>query len=187
MISAIDNLHKLMPPPAKPTDATGSWEQVERELDTRLPDDYKQFVQSYGSGNIGDMPLTIHNPFAPEPGLNLLQAAKGIVAAYKSLVDDGYKMRYRLFPESGGLLPWGTTGNGDYLHWRTKGLPEQWSVVIWDCGLTKFRSFENMNCVQFLTELISGRLKVFPSAFFETTPKFVQYIPPSDEQKKRRK
>jgi hypothetical protein len=37
-----------------------------------------------------------------------------------------------LFPEEGGLLPWGVTDNGDILNWITSDNPEKWSILVYD-------------------------------------------------------
>jgi hypothetical protein len=123
------------------------------------------------------MPVCVNNPFSVQRSLNLLDMAEGIASAYKLLVEGGYTMPYRLYPEAGGLYPWGTTGNGDYLHWATAGPPNRWQVVVWNCSETEFVAFEGMSLVRFLTELVAGRLDVFPKAFFVPTPKFIPYTP----------
>lgn len=37
---------------------------------------------------------------------------------------------YPAFPESGGLLVWGASIDGDEFHWRTEGQPNEWTVVV---------------------------------------------------------
>lgn len=174
-MTTIAALCEIMPPPADRSESTGSWDEVEARLGTRLPQDYKEFIATYGSGNIGSMPVTVNSPFASEPSWNLMAAAEGIAGAYRLLQEGGYEMAYQLNPVAGGLLPWGTTGNGDYLHWKTEGDPDDWHVIVWDCGLSEFRAFERMNLVGFLTELVSGRLDLFPRAFFSPTPAFIPW------------
>jgi hypothetical protein len=162
-----------MPPPDDPCEASGSWEAAESTLGTTLPYDYKMFIESYGSGYIGEMPLYVNNAFSTRPSINLRKASLAIAAAYQRLIDGGYNMPYTLFPQPLGLLPWGRTGNGDYLHWRTVGSPDKWFVVVWDCGETEFKSFDQLNFIQFLTELLAGRIDVFPRVFFVPPPRFI--------------
>jgi len=38
-------------------------------------------------------------------------------------------MNSPLFPESPGLLPWGSDANGHLYCWWTKGKPDKWSIV----------------------------------------------------------
>jgi hypothetical protein len=136
MTRALEEIRRIMPPPERPSETAGSWDDVETRLGASLPDDYKEFVTAYGSGNIGEMPVTVHNPFSREPSINLFHAFEGIAGAYSRLENGGYALKYSLFPKPGGLLSWGTTGNGDYLHWRTLGPPTNWRVVVWLCGET---------------------------------------------------
>src|SRR3954471_10276095 len=43
---------RLMPPPADPFVPEGNWERAERRLGTRLPADYRWFVETYGVGTV---------------------------------------------------------------------------------------------------------------------------------------
>jgi len=61
---ALTSLRKVLPPPATPTETTGagSWPPVEASLGIHLPGDYKEFIDVYGTGVIGDF-LWVFNPF----------------------------------------------------------------------------------------------------------------------------
>jgi hypothetical protein len=50
-------LSRIMPPPAKPLEADGSWLQVEENLGIALLDDFKEFIRIYGSGRISNFRL----------------------------------------------------------------------------------------------------------------------------------
>lgn len=55
------------------------------------------------------------------------------------LVDDHGSVRlippYPVYPDPGGLFPWGVTTNGDRLMWLTSSAdPEQWPTVVTDDG-----------------------------------------------------
>jgi hypothetical protein len=52
MHPAVAELRRLVPPPAHPDGADGDWAACERELQLRLPEDYKEFISAYGSGTI---------------------------------------------------------------------------------------------------------------------------------------
>jgi hypothetical protein len=52
MHPAVAELRCLVPPPAHPDGADGDWTACERELQLRLPDDYKEFISAYGSGTL---------------------------------------------------------------------------------------------------------------------------------------
>jgi len=141
----IENLIKAVPPPAEPGDPfTGPWEPVEAELGTALPQDYKDFVRVYGHGYFMQF-LGIDVPRSRNPNMRLERQVR--------LVCDGLRqvghLAHPLWPERGGLLPFGGTDNGDTLLWLTRGAPEEWRVVvlsgdsfgeieILDCDLTDF-------------------------------------------------
>lgn len=48
--------------------------------------------------------------------------------------DFSEQVPFPLWPEPGGLLPWGSTDNNDHVFWLTIGEPDRWPVVAtnWD-------------------------------------------------------
>lgn len=118
---------RSMPPPAEPVEAQGEMQRVEHRLGTTLPEDYCNFIADYGTGEIGSMPVYVLNPFAPQFG-NLFYRGDAIVSVYRQLQANVGEIAYGVYPEKGGLLPWGDTGNGHYLNCarsviRTTGIP----------------------------------------------------------------
>ena len=49
---------------------------------------------------------------------------------------------YPLYPENGGVLPWGGTDNGDQLYWVTNGTPNEWTVLINEVRSSNFQEFD---------------------------------------------
>jgi hypothetical protein len=140
----IEALVQVLPPPEAPTASfSGSWGPVEAELGTRLPQDYKDFVRLFGSGYLFEF-MGINVPYSGNPNVRLVSEARAI---YRIFIDDD-ELEQPLWPVPAGLLPFGSTDNGDYLFWKTKGDPDDWTVAIWsrgdvafeflDCGLTDF-------------------------------------------------
>ncbi|HMF16102.1 MAG TPA: SMI1/KNR4 family protein [Gemmataceae bacterium] len=162
-------LQILMPPPQHPVGTAGDWDSVEQKLGTRLPHDYKEFVRVYGAGRIGQMPIHISSPFSKTN--NLQQHIDGTNAAYRLMIELGSEVPFPVFPERGGLLAWGNTGNGDYLNWLTKEEPDNWSVVVWDSADVEFLQFR-MGMLKFLAEVISLRLDLFPADFLKRPLKY---------------
>lgn len=66
MKSRIDELMQLLPPPVSPCHNRGDWTQVEAALGTRLPTDFKEFTNAYGSVKICNY-LVLHTPFPFQP------------------------------------------------------------------------------------------------------------------------
>jgi hypothetical protein len=62
MKNALGKLVKILPPPKKPVEAHGDWRKAEAKLGTSLPDDYKTFIEAYGTGAIS-YELRILSPF----------------------------------------------------------------------------------------------------------------------------
>jgi len=128
----LERLVQLMPPPPDPIDSIGDWHAVESQINTRLPDDYKSFIELYGTGRIAGL-LWPLNPFSSNKFLNLLHQCSLILDTERSLRDEFPKYHpWPLFPESDGLFPWCTTDNGDYILWRTKGDPNNWTTFIYE-------------------------------------------------------
>ena len=117
------------------------WVAAEAGLGTRLPADYRSFLDAYGVGDILNMvvlpPMEID---VPGP----------------SIATETAEFR-TLWNEDGGVpgdvLPWGGGCNANLLGWLTTGPdPDAWPVVVWrrhmssdethwklfDCGMVRF-------------------------------------------------
>jgi hypothetical protein len=120
-----------MPPPAEPNFNSGDWPAVEAKLGTKLPDDYKAFIDNYGSGMIGNVVrgsaygmtlIHILNDF--DPAYSLSPMVDAVRESYEQVASGGtFPVPYPLHPDRDGLLVWAVTANGDYIHWLTKGHP----------------------------------------------------------------
>ena len=64
MNRGIKELLKLVPPPDHPveTAAASDWSRIEKEFGAKLPKDYKQFIDQYGTGEFANF-FCIFNPF----------------------------------------------------------------------------------------------------------------------------
>jgi hypothetical protein len=173
-------LLELAPPPADPVDpgSPEEWSRVEDALGIALPADYKWLIDTYGSGDFGDL-LVVMNPFAPSGGMNLLCQINFEVAEQMGLMcsDIPILMTYQegreelipeqcpfpTYPEPGGLLPVAGDTNGDNLFWLTEGHPDQWSLVHYDWrGGWEYQQHRK-SLVGFMVDWLSGRM---PESFF---------------------
>jgi hypothetical protein len=162
-----------MPPPTIPVEADGSWHQVEEALGTGIPDDFKGFIEAYGSGTIGHF-IWVLNPFSNNPFLNLLEQSQRQLDALRILLRDfGERSPYELYPTPGGLLPVAITDNGDVIHWLTIDGPADWSIVVNEARGPDYERFE-CNLTTFLEGLLdrSIRCRAFPHSVFGTDIKF---------------
>jgi hypothetical protein len=167
MAPDLERLRAVAPPPAEPLEPgePERWPEVEAALGTALPDDYKEFIEIYGSGKFDDL-LYLLNPFARDQAGNLLQQKDVMLAAY---AETRAKFPKRLplppFPEPGGLLPLGRSDNGNELYWLTEGKPAAWGVVAFAARSTR-HEIHRLAVTEFLARLLSAELDthVFPES-----------------------
>jgi hypothetical protein len=162
---ALNLLLTVLSPPDKPVEvpSTEAWKTIEKEL-CPLPADYKAFVNQFGTGTI-DRFIWILNPASKNPYLNFSQI-KPILDGLRELKKSGEACPYPLFPEEGGLLPFGKSDNGDVLYWLTIGEPERWLIVV---NAARDASYEKFPCdmTSFLEGILTRRYRcsVFPQTF----------------------
>jgi hypothetical protein len=170
----VNDLVEIMSPPQNPAEASGEpWDRVEARIGTILPDDYKVFIETYGSGRI-DPFIWVLNPFSSRKYINLLGQRVMQLSALKEPKDKfDDECPYPLYPESGGLLPCAMTDNGDVIHWLTVGPANEWSIVVNGGRVPVYKSYR-MNLTAFLAGLLTGtvRCSIFPQDAFVEKPNF---------------
>lgn len=163
MPSPISELREVLLPPETVREAGASvreWNDVFAAIGTRLPEDYVQFINSYGTGSVCGF-FWVYNPFSGNKNLNLLSSWTGTLSAMASLRADptfGHEMvPFPLYFEPGGLLPWGRTINGEDLFWKTAGDPDRWTIIVIgrSCGVEAFES----SMSRFLSGVIRGSIR----------------------------
>jgi hypothetical protein len=172
---SVNALENVLARPEHPHEvpSIGDWASVERELKTKLPEDYKWFIEAFGSGTIDDF-LIIFNPFSSNANVNLLQSGQAELKAYavsKKQFPELYV--HGIYPEPHGILPFGATDNGEVIFWKTTGRPHDWSVVAYESRGPKYFEFAG-NCTDFLAAVLRRTIRcdVFPEDFPSITPSF---------------
>jgi hypothetical protein len=164
----------MLPPPVKPFEAPikAEWGNVEAKLGISLPQDYKEFIEEYGSGKIGNF-LSIFNPFSRNKNVNLIDQLQLQRGVFMELLSFGENLPYELFPQAGGIFPFAMTDNGDVLFWLTLGEPNAWTIVVNEARGPTWQSFD-MSLETFLLELFSGKqmCEIFPKSFLAVPPTF---------------
>lgn len=140
---SIERLTEVVPPPASKGDwSAKAWAQIEAELGTSLPRDFRDFGRLYGSGCFLNY-MAIEVPRASDNGAFFKVRISEICDGFRRAEREGYDF----WPSPGGLLPFASTGNAEYLFWLPRGAPEDWPVLVWgrdsgfevfDCGFTDF-------------------------------------------------
>ena len=164
----LDKLKAVLQPPSKPQEVMAgeeAWESVEERLGTRLPSDYKKFIETYGTGTIDNF-LLVLNPFSSNTFLNLIEAShdrEGLATLRQEYPQLYVHDRY---PAPGGLLPFASTDNGNILYWRTAGKTDHWTVVVYESRGPEYYGF-NGPMTDFLAALLSRAIQcdVFPQSF----------------------
>lgn len=153
----LNQLREVLSPPPRPCFAGGDWAAVECAIGTPLPADYKAFVGTFGAGWIGRF-LVIHSPFVwVAHGRDVRRAWADWASMYGDYAEyGGVEIPYPVFPQAGGLLPFGSLADSHSLNWLTVGEPERWPFVYYhrDRG---FFEVKGLSAVEFILEAVTGR------------------------------
>jgi hypothetical protein len=170
MSAEIDQLVRLMPPP--PGEVAGPpWQLSATEIGLEFPEDYREFVDRYGAGlaesDTAPMGLTVKAPHsgawrpggaAGFRGFTEKHAARVRPAFVFDSAGEDYwgGIVYPVFPDAGGVLSWGDSGEGDFFFWLTGDPdPNRWPVVMWPRHQETSYRFEG-GMVAFLVAVFTG-------------------------------
>jgi hypothetical protein len=156
----INLLRTILAPPLAPSELPPrrAWPAVEEGF-ARLPQDYKEFIETYGSGYIGEGYLSVFNPFSKNQYLDLVYQAENVRTAFASLKrEHPLAYAFDFFPALGGLLPFGVNVDGAYLLWQTAGHPDAWSIAVLACDAPRIEGFQ-MGMVEWLAKILSGQIR----------------------------
>jgi hypothetical protein len=101
------------------------WEFLQTALGVRLPTDFREFADHYPAVAIDDY-LAIG---VPEPGKEnqYVSGLHNINDVIEGLIED-----YPLHPAEDGLIPWGSSNQGDLFFWHTNDPdPDRWPAVVY--------------------------------------------------------
>ena len=173
MLRTIDGLVDILPRPETPLEVPtdSDWDRCRSEL-TVLPSDYRELLSLYGTGVIDDF-LWIYNPAAANEHVNLVSKARIVVAALgESASRFPSKFTMKMFPETGGYLPFAGTDNGDSIFWVTHGSdPNRWPIAVMGPRSPEVVQFD-LSLVPFLVRLLRRELhcSIFPADFPSEQP-----------------
>lgn len=173
-MTALDRLRRLCPPPPRRSQHV-DWEPVERNLGTRLPEDYKQLVEAYGPGGFKDF-LSLYQPQAPLPTIDIEVQSPRVRAAFASQQDDDHPMPRPVQD----LQLAGVTGNGNYLVWLTDPAadPSSWPVAVNEARGRRWFTFDG-TLTDFLIGFLTNTVVVpmFPDDLLDKPPAFTPFQP----------
>lgn len=157
---SIELLFGVLGFPRTPVD-TGSldqWPSVERRIDLTLPDDFKQYINTFGTGHLAGFIYPL-NPFSTKKHLKLDDRSQILLTALREIREiDPEECPYPIYPEKHGLFPWAITDNGDVLYWYTTGEPQDWMIVVNESRGPEYEKFA-MSTTTFLGGILLGNVK----------------------------
>jgi len=139
--------------------AAFAWAEIERGVGLPLPADYKLLSESFPPGCLRRF-VWLAKPERPADGPQRLDAFRmRQLETLRSWRSEGHaEFPYPLFPEQGGLLPWGAIVAGGYAFWLTEpgGDPDSWLVVIASQECDVWARFDGP-VSEFLVEVAAAR------------------------------
>jgi hypothetical protein len=130
--NALNGVVALVTPPAG-LSVSVDWDRAERELGTRLPDDYKALVEAFGAGEF-DRDVYLLIPHHENRFLDLLRDWPVTLDALRGYVADpnGEDLLFSVEDGAVELLVCAGTGNGDRIFWVTREAdPNDWTVAAY--------------------------------------------------------
>lgn len=156
---AVDRLHQFLTPPAIGGDVV-DWEDIERTTGLAFPADYREFVGSYGGGEIDEY-LSVSTPPVPgSPYGDLLDRVN------PALSDRDREELSALLPSGAlpPLLPFADTASSDVAFWLRLGAPDGWRVAVFrrqtPHGLSRWTIFDG-GMASLCLAALSGEADVF--------------------------
>ena len=131
------------------------WPVIEASIGLRLPEDYKLLAGSLPPGWFRRFARLLYpgptGPFLPPD----ISGQLDVMREWRAEGDAEFP--YPIFPEPGGLLPWGEAVEGALLFWLTgPGDPDTWPVIAATAQWDHWERFDGTVC-EFLTEVAAGR------------------------------
>jgi hypothetical protein len=161
----VHQLSQIVPPPNKPVE-TGSpkqWQLVQNRLGTPLPEDYKTFIDTYGTGAFNDF-LLPYTPFSTLEEVNTFLVldthhhTNNLIQTKTSRTWSAVKP-FDFYPCTNGLLPWGTTSRmAQSFFWQVSGPPNTWPTVLYTLKTGEYEVWK-MPFSVFILKLITREIK----------------------------
>lgn len=154
------------------------WSAVESSIGLTLPDDYKALVEIFPDGRFqGFIRLIRPGAVGSSPAEYLGYYAQRLLDMRGWREDEPDRFPYPIFPEPGGLLPWGVSHRAGLLFWLTEGDdPNKWPIVVAHPEFEHWATHDGPVSA-FLDDVVSDRFDGDPydvdlggGPFFQPTP-----------------
>lgn len=168
-------------PPKNPIDSgkLKAWHTIEEIIGVPLPRDYKEYINTYGTGKIWDY-MWIFNPFTERKDLSFPNwRMRNFRHTYETLggksPDNRYLAGYSLYPEKDGLLICGETEQTSYIFWKTQGHPNNWTIVLSDEGMSDFFEEFDCNLTEFIRQFLDGKIETLRDELSQLPRNFTMF------------
>ena len=142
------------------------WHDVERLLGVRLPASYKELLDIFPPGvfrapDLAQGHVEVYPPYNKD---YLAQYEEPMAELRVWRADHPADVRHPVFPDVGGMLPWGLAPRECFLWVRGSDDPEQWTVAISNGGIWRYdnnfvvvEEFD-LDAVGFLVRMVRGEI-----------------------------
>lgn len=174
---AISDLTAVIAPPTDGLQPDVDWNAIEQRLGLPLPQDYKDFITTYGQGSFDDF-LHPYQPVTDNEYLDLAHRQEIDLWALRTIQEDFPEdVPYRL-TEPAELLPAALTDNGDIVYWQVNDPkdPGHWTITVNESRGPEWFRYDG-GFTSFLAGVLARRVRVsvFPDGFPSESPAFARH------------
>lgn len=187
-MATIDDLKRIMSPPAEPLNrgSEKEWGAFQKRVGLRFPEDYFVVIFAYGSGGFLSGEFRVNNPFEAADAASVEREFKTL---RENRQNSPSKFPFPVFPEQGGLYPFGIDGNGNTFSWLTRGEADEWPIVC--LNPENYHEVINVSLVEFLVRMATNRLNINCQKFWgndvaEDQLEFTRRRPPAGRGRRSR-
>jgi hypothetical protein len=156
-------LLQLSPPPPNPiyTGLEKDFLQIENQIGSKLPCDYKEYIKYYGDC-MWYRHIRISTPF-DNGNYSLWGWHKKNIQQLKTLFESSLPIiKHPIYPEKGGIFLCGGDIFGEMIAWITEGAPNDWSIIYFNYDCCLYNRYD-MNITTFLLKLVKN--EIHPDCF----------------------
>ncbi|MBL8796274.1 MAG: SMI1/KNR4 family protein [Planctomycetia bacterium] len=155
---SLQEMLDIILPPAKPLQVgtKRQLEAIEKRIGIQFPEDYKDFIFRYGSGNVAGF-FSVLNPFSESWQHEIRTRCENLRSVKKKKETE---VPFPIFPEKEGIFLWGADSNASEYYWLTQGKPDDWlTLKNHEAGPPWFQF--KLPMTTFLAKVLTNRLKRF--------------------------
>lgn len=175
-MNRIDDLKRVCPPPeAARVSLRETWNDFEQHYGLRLPEEYKQVVETYGTGAFKTF-IYVFQPTHENQWLDLESMTDSTANSFRSQYLRG-TLRTPVDPSRLHVI--GGTDNGDRIYYVIEDestSPDLWKIAVNESDSHEWFSYDG-GLTEFIYEFVTGLISVpmFPEDLDEFPAEFMQF------------